>query len=744
MRLEALEILGFKSFGKKARLEFDAPITAIVGPNGSGKSNVAEAFRFVLGEQSLKSMRGKRGEDLIYSGASPTIRQNKASVKVVLDNRDRTLDIDFDSVMIERAVHRDGVNDYFINGSAVRLKDVVELLAGANIGSTGHHIISQGEADRILNTTPKERRSMLEDALGLKVYQYKKTESEKKLEKTEENVAQVESLRKEIQPHLRYLKKQVEKVEQAKVVREQLTVAYAEYLKRESVCIAHERERIAASRREPQEALSRVETDIAALQAEIQASKQGNGKTEALDELEQKLERARADRNSTLREVGQLEGELASLARVAEREERTAQDVRVPLADVEQLERDVDGLITAAAEDSLSLKRALQTIRELLAIFIRDRRGVAPAPVETFAADIAAITERRDAAHVRMQELEGVEQRLAAEVAAMRHDIESSQTGMLEAERNVFELQTKKSELNAVLSTLRNDETMLARREEDFAREVQEAIVLIGRQASQYDSVVLDTAAVVREDEHVMQERRRALEKLKIRVEELGASGGDEVLKEYEEVTEREAFLSREIADLEASAASLKQLILDLDEEINRRFRDGVSSINKQFEHFFSLMFGGGEAALKLVVPERKKRKDTDIELDPDAPTEEEAALEEGVDIHVSLPRKKVKGLMMLSGGERALTSIALIFAMSAVNPPPFIILDETDAALDEANAKKYADMVENLAGKSQLILITHNRETMSRASTIYGVTMMQGVSELLSIKFEEGVQYAK
>lgn len=98
----------------------------------------------------------------------------------------------------------------------------------------------------------------------------------------------------------------------------------------------------------------------------------------------------------------------------------------------------------------------------------------------------------------------------------------------------------------------------------------------------------------------------------------------------------------------------------------------------------------------------------------------------------------------MLSGGERALTSIALIFAMSAVNPPPFIILDETDAALDEANAKKYADMVENLAGKSQLILITHNRETMSRASTIYGVTMMQGVSELLSIKFEEGVQYAK
>ena len=117
---------------------------------------------------------------------------------------------------------------------------------------------------------------------------------------------------------------------------------------------------------------------------------------------------------------------------------------------------------------------------------------------------------------------------------------------------------------------------------------------------------------------------------------------------------------------------------------------------------------------------------------------------EEGIEIDISLPRKKVKGLMMLSGGERALTSIALIFAMSAVNPPPFIILDETDAALDEANSRKYADMIERLSDRSQLILITHNRETMSRASVLYGVTMMQGVSELLSIKFEEGVQYAK
>ena len=148
--LKSLEISGFKSFARKEELEFKTPISAIVGPNGSGKSNVAEAFRFVLGEQSLKSMRGKRGEDLIFSGSKNERSSNRAGVKVVFDNSRRFLNIDYDEVTIERVVHRDSVNQYFINKSQVRLKDILELLAGANIGASGHHIISQGEADRIL------------------------------------------------------------------------------------------------------------------------------------------------------------------------------------------------------------------------------------------------------------------------------------------------------------------------------------------------------------------------------------------------------------------------------------------------------------------------------------------------------------------------------------------------------------------------------------------------------------------
>ncbi|MEN9524299.1 MAG: hypothetical protein RL536_368, partial [Candidatus Parcubacteria bacterium] len=166
-------------------------------------------------------------------------------------------------------------------------------------------------------------------------------------------------------------------------------------------------------------------------------------------------------------------------------------------------------------------------------------------------------------------------------------------------------------------------------------------------------------------------------------------------------------------------------------------------------------MFGGGKAELS-VVKEMKRRKKSDMEdlgdvLSGDMEggstlnAEEDEEGPEGLEVNVSLPRKKVKGLMMLSGGERALTSIALLFAISQVNPPPFIILDETDAALDEANSKKYGDMIESLSKHSQLILITHNRETMSRAGVLYGVTMgSDGASRLLSIQFEEAVKVAK
>src|SRR6185437_1855523 len=186
------------------------------------KSNVAESFRFVLGEQSMKSMRGKRGEDLIWNGSAAVPRAGRASVKLIFDNSDRALNLDFDEVTLERVVHRSGENDYLLNGSQVRLRDIAELLSQANIGASGHHIISQGEADRVLSASVRERREMLEDALGLTAYLYKREEAEKKLLKAAENMREVEALRRELGPHLKFLTAQVKKIEESRQLREEL------------------------------------------------------------------------------------------------------------------------------------------------------------------------------------------------------------------------------------------------------------------------------------------------------------------------------------------------------------------------------------------------------------------------------------------------------------------------------------------------------------------------------------------
>ena len=209
-------------------------------------------------------------------------------------------------------------------------------------------------------------------------------------------------------------------------------------------------------------------------------------------------------------------------------------------------------------------------------------------------------------------------------------------------------------------------------------------------------------------------------------------------------VKERDDFLVREIDDLNSSVLKLETLIDELAGQLNELFNEGVTKIGVEFGKFFALMFGGGEASLeKIKIVNRKRVQDEDEEMESEEETNSKT--EEGIEIGVKLPNKRVKGLDMLSGGERALTSIALIFAMSQVNPPLFVILDETDAALDEANSRRYGDMIEALAKKSQLILITHNRETMSRAGILYGVTMgSDGVSKLLSVKLQDAIAVAK
>lgn len=747
MYLKHLSINGFKSFAKKSELEFLSPITAIVGPNGSGKSNVAESFRFVLGEQSPTRMRGKKGEDLIWGGSDQVSRSNRAAVAVTLDNSQKVFPVDFDEIVLERVVHRDGQNEYLINGSQVRLKDVQEVLAAANIGPSGHHIISQGEADRILSASPRERKEMMEDALGLKVYQFKKIEAEKKLGKTRENIEKVEGLRREVAPHLRFLEKQVKKLERATELRAALQSAAAEYLKREDIYLSAEQDRLEKETGPLKKRLDELAKELDKARAVLESKKQVDARRSALVTAEADLSSARARRQELLREVGSLEGQLAFL----ERRQKEAGDKPAPAVPYSELEKFAEALEREAEkgmklEDVSYLRRHIQDMVSSLRRFLAGMAGRSTADNSADQRERIELEKKKAELDRSLAEAENREKQAEQKYDEVRASIEADQSQSHEAEKDVFRIVNERRESETALARLNYEREAVERDREEFKRELQEAVVLLGRGAADYLQYGLDgdKQAIIREEREKQRERRRVLEKMKIRLEELGGAN-DDIASEYKNVKERDDFLVREIADLNASVEKLERLIDELAAELDELFSAGIEKIGVEFGRFFALMFGGGEAKLEKVKLSPSRRALEGEEAAEDLPAEQQPKPEEGIEIGVKLPNKRVRGLDMLSGGERALTSIALIFAMSQVNPPLFIILDETDAALDEANSRRYGDMIEALAKKSQLILITHNRETMSRAGILYGVTMAtDGVSKLLSVKLQEALAVAK
>ncbi|MEN9604510.1 MAG: hypothetical protein RJB39_195 [Candidatus Parcubacteria bacterium] len=767
MRLKSLHIHGFKSFAKKTDLAFTTPITSVVGPNGSGKSNVVEAMRFVLGEQSLKSMRGKKGEDMIFNGGKDISRSNRAAVKVAFDNSPqdgggRLFNThSFDEVVIERAVNRDGTNEYMINGSAVRLKDITELLAEANIGSSGHHIISQGEADRLLSSSNKERKEMIEDALGLKVYQYKKEESEKRLDKTKEHMKEVESLRRELAPHIRFLKKQVEKIEKAKEVRTELTNLYKEFFAHEKHLLAAEEKDIMTGRVEPEKEYKELQDKLKSTK-DLLAHNDGTTKlTEGLFVLEGKLRDARNTKDGYSREIGRYEGEISYIERAidkkktlaAQESEEDSPDIQVSLKEVEGLIKKIRTVLNdISVGNYASFDEAKKASKDLVTeceSYISAQKSTQKKDDSRFdisdeVAELSNIKKLIKEVEEKIAEASNHEQQVLKEYEGAKHNIEAEKEKNVEAEKELLKIMSRQHELTAELDKLQVREDAYKQQKDFYEREMMEAGVLVGVHAIRFDDVQID----VNIDRRAQQEKLHTVEKFKIRLEELGGAGDEAVLKEFTETEERDLFLLKELEDLTKSMADLEVLITDVTAQLKTMFDEGVGKINKEFSAFFKQMFGGGEAKLVITEERKKKRKLTDIEDedgDMESADDEESPIEIGIDVYVSLPHKKLKGLSMLSGGERALTSIALLFAMSQVNPPPFIILDETDAALDEANSRRYGDMIELLSKHSQLILVTHNRETMSRAGVLYGVTMGNtGHSQLLSISFDEAAAVAK
>ncbi|MBI4092786.1 MAG: chromosome segregation protein SMC [Candidatus Kerfeldbacteria bacterium] len=875
MYLEKLELQGFKSFPSKTTLEFRQGITAIVGPNGSGKSNVADAIRWVLGEQSLKLIRGKRAEDVIFAGSDRKTKLGAAEVSLYLNNEDGRAPIDFSELVITRRVYRDGSGEYFVNKRPVRLQDIMMLLAKSNFGQRTYSVIGQGMVDSILVTSPPERKHFFDEAAGVRQYQLKREQTVTKLDHTRENLRQAEALIQEIEPRLRSLTRQVRRLERRSEVEQELTRLQTAYYR--GILQELRRQMTEALDRQRQlESESELENKaVTTLNAELAKLEQEHSRSEAFASLQRQFERAQADksvllaedavlkgrRETAFKEYGQgdvvwLEKQVASLnhqlkdlkaeSANLENEQKSAaaklSSLKLQLKErrlrqaalEEQLKRTVeltarDGVTTPAVQSEFrelfvleqsfleqllavtslpeleGLKKRVPELRDRTARFAKnlERAGVGDGPASVIELQNKLYGELRNRedllhtigdielavrVHIEKQSLlkstsdrlreedERLERELTRARAATKKDMDATLRDQSEALAK--KIAAVDEQLATITSAIQNfNASESAKRDELFRiqRELRTAQDRLNQTTTKLNEVRIEVARLETRLQDVEREIRdevnaNALSDIFTSQEssspppeladeiarlkhQLSLIGGIDVAveKEYHVTHERYTFLKTQYDDLIKASEQLEQGIAELDKTIKERFDEAFKKISDEFTKFFRILFRGGNAKLLLVkeiVPE--EIVDEDEEGGENKKTVEVAGpagekVITGIEIQATPPGKRLKGIAMLSGGERALTSIALICAIISNNPMPFVVLDEVDAALDEANSQRFAAILDQLAHKTQFVMITHNRATMEKANILYGVTMGDdGASKLLSVKLEEAEHVIK
>jgi chromosome segregation protein len=363
MRLKHLDLQGFKTFAFRTEFAFDGGITAIVGPNGSGKSNIADAIRWVLGEQSYRSLRAKRTEDMIFFGSAVRSRQGMATASLMLDNSDGWLPIDFSEVTISRRAYRSGENEYLLNGSRVRLRDISELLAKSGLARRTYTVIGQGLVDDVLSLRAEDRRALFEEAAGITLYQSKRAETVSRLEETRANLLRINDIINEIAPRLRRLEREAERAEHHALLTKQLDgllrVWYGYRWREEQLGL--QRTRDALNRRDTslakrRQALQELDEGVAGLRDQHAHLRQRlSGWHRERGELRQRLEAVQRDlavlrerARLLTRQQDELQSELAGLEAQAQVVAERASAAQAQSAEARATLREKEGLVTQA------------------------------------------------------------------------------------------------------------------------------------------------------------------------------------------------------------------------------------------------------------------------------------------------------------------------------------------------------------------------------------------------------------
>ena len=896
MYLEKLEIQGFKSFANKNVLTFPGMVsadkrglTAIVGPNGSGKSNVADAVRWTLGEQSMKILRGKRAEDIIFSGSDKKGKLGMAEVSLFLNNEDGTYSesllnhknfeseksnekkaspMDLSQIVISRRLYRNGDSEYMLNNNRVRLSDVQMLLARAKFGQKTYSVIGQGMVGGFLNTSLAERKEFFDEATGVKQFQIKRDESLNKLKASYENLVQAQMLLIEIEPRLKSLTRQVNKLQKRgelehelkkiqilyygflwKDINEKFGNYNNEFLELEKIKLDKDKKMEGFNRdlenlkseSEENNNFNELQSEISVLQSEkedmnkklarIEAQKEVeleargkfdlsflmNKKEEIRTEIEKLKEKTKEEEHLSIIEENKDDG----LSKEKEEQEERIKNLREELFKIQnekkkennipvnsRLKNILDYLEDIIHEEDLGrikkiLARAQKEIKEIIGFnsgaklheakeqennwqkiqnkinelssmrertisainekqiqlfskkerlkLLKEKNNILSAEQENIDKklnqnsddfDFKKFEEEEDALRKNLNDLQEKIDAKKDTLNKLNLEEEKKRSKLFALQKDMQEMQTEINEINNNLQNIKINSTRYETKLEDLEIEIREELSGLS-EVKNYKSEA---------DELNLEERKNKILNIKKQLEQIGGID-PQIENEYHETKERFDFLSAQVSDFDDTVDSLTKIIKELDITIKAKFDKEFKLIAGKFEEYFKILFNGGKAKIIKVIDKEIEEEDRFQKKDEEenkAPALNElkkikflqkhnATGLAGIEIQATPPGKKIGSVSMLSGGERALTAIALICAIISSNPSPFVVLDEADAALDEANSERLAKILDELSAKTQFIVITHNRASMRRASILYGVTMGDdGVSKLLSIKLDD------
>ena len=730
MQLKHIKLSGFKSFVDPTKISFPTNMVGVVGPNGCGKSNVIDAVRWVLGELSAKNLRGQSMVDVIFNGSEKRKASGQCSIELLFDNSSAKIGGEYSSfneVSIKRLMNRDAQSDYFINNTKCRRKDVQDIFLGTGLGPSSYAIIEQGMVSKLVSAKPDELRTHIEEAAGVSKYRERRRETESRIKRTKENLSRVKDIKDEIGRTIKRLENQAKSAEKYNLLKKTKTKLELDRAILFSIEAKDSRDNLQKKLNSLSRDLQIKNTESETVQSQIDQFRTENESVISEYEIAQKnfysIGAEIAKREANLQNINKGERETkADLEKVKQNYQKAKETEKnfEQLSPSEKAMHILDSIISTIVKFKINNENIQEQAVKLKGL-LTDILNIASKQSKTLTDEYLS----------RQTELENQIYNAGNQKKSIGEEMKDLVDKSSNAESILISLRQKQSQFNEQLRELENKKSI----SDLDAKAISENITNIRLEQKTYEINLnnsnnkLKEAGIDIESIDFSQYQDQTIDNIEnnltdneTKIIKLGAINLA-APEEIEQESKRKNELDEQYNDLTEALDKLVAAIKKIDQETKTIFKDSFDSVNLKLKEMFPKLFGGGVAELTLT---------------------DDDSLNAGVILMARPPGKKNSSISQLSGGEKALTALALVFAIFELNPAPFCLLDEVDAPLDDLNTLRFINMVEEMSKSVQFIFITHNKVSMERSDHLMGVTMQEaGVSRMVSVDVNQALELA-